>query len=805
MYYGGIATCTHRGLCIGNYGPPILAEQFEIKHSLINMMTLDQFFGLEKDNPQDHIRWFNKITSTIKYNDVLNSVIKLMLFLFSLVGAAHRWLEKEPLHSILIWEDLVSKFINEFFLPSRTTNLRNEISNFQQWFDESFHKAYDRYKDLLRAYPHHGFTELHQLDTFYNALNPADQDSLNSAVGGNLLEIRAQDVLTIIKNKSKVCNSRNKSIVSQVKSSDANSSSFEIAKLTHAVNQQTSDVTTAMTAILKQFQATPPPASVKAIEEIYVTCGGAHLYYQCLAAGGNTFSEHQDNIQGYVASAALITIREDERVEETLTDQDLVEYTIKVPPPLVQKPKPHSQRNFVLHQRDPLHPNVPYPSRMLKEPGKFLIPCGFSELKCKALADLGSSINLMQLSVWKKLGLPELISTRMTLKPTNRAIFTPAEIAGDVFVPIGKFTFPADFVTVDYESDPRVPLILGRHFLRIARALIDVHEEEMILRDGDERLPLNMRHDTLSYSKQRKKESINIINIYVDSSEDFLKNLFSTNHQSGNPTFSPHPNLDSPEVKDDVFDPKGGNVLPEKLLDLDSTKVLHPPHHINQLSGSTTSSSSPNNLLEEFADKLALITFPPRNGDLPFDIESNLKDIEYLLHRDPIKDIYSILEYSIDEDNLVDLNDNLVDTMPEMFNDEHARDYSSPPLYDEYDDDLYEVESDTKYVYDDPFDSKGEKIKESKLLIDKLDIPSDFLPSSEYDSFPFEDFSKVDALPSTNNEENVFNPGILIRENLFEVITRVAPDKNVKKLAISHASLILEDFDPPLYELSFFK
>nr|GFB19362.1 reverse transcriptase domain-containing protein [Tanacetum cinerariifolium] len=139
------------------------------------------------------------------------------------------------------------------------------------------------YKDLLRACPHHGFTEFHQLDTFYNALNPADQDSLNAAAGGNLLERRTQDVLTIIKNKSK----------------------FQIAKLTHAFNQQTSAVTTAMTAILKQFQATLPPASIKAIEEIYVTCGGAHPYYQCLAADGNTFSELRDNIQGYVSSAAV--------------------------------------------------------------------------------------------------------------------------------------------------------------------------------------------------------------------------------------------------------------------------------------------------------------------------------------------------------------------------------------------------------------------------------------------------------------------------------------------------------------------
>nr|GEV83249.1 reverse transcriptase domain-containing protein [Tanacetum cinerariifolium] len=241
--------------------PSILAEQFELKHNLINMMTTDQFFGLEKDNPHDHIRWFNKITLTINYKDAPNSAIKLMLFPFSLAGAA-----------------------------CQTTNIRNEILNFQQRFDESFREEWDRYKDLLYACPHHGFTELHQLDTFYNALNPADQDSLNAVAGGNLLERRTQDVLTIIENKSKVRNSRNKLVVSQVKSCDVNSnSSSEAAKLTHAVNQQTSVVTTAMMAILKQFQATPPPASVKSVEETCVTYGGAHPYYQCLTVDGNTF------------------------------------------------------------------------------------------------------------------------------------------------------------------------------------------------------------------------------------------------------------------------------------------------------------------------------------------------------------------------------------------------------------------------------------------------------------------------------------------------------------------------------------
>nr|GEW69535.1 RNA-directed DNA polymerase, eukaryota [Tanacetum cinerariifolium] len=160
----------------------------------------------------------------------------------------------------------------------------------------------------------------------------------------------------------------------------------------------------------------------------------------------------------------------------------------------------------------------------------------------------------------------------------------------------------------------------------------------------------------------------------------------------------------------------------------------------------------------------------------------------------------SSLKDSIDQSNLANPADNFVDSMPEMFTDEHAPDYSSYPIFDKYDDDLFEVESDTKNVYDDPFDSKGEKIKESKL--DELDLPRDFLLPSEYDSFNSKDFCRVDSKPSTNNEDKEFNPCILSQENPFEIITRVVQDK---KLAISNASLVLEDFDPPLYEPLFFK
>nr|GEW87979.1 reverse transcriptase domain-containing protein [Tanacetum cinerariifolium] len=748
--------------------PPILAEQFELKHSLINTMISEQFFGLEKDNPHDHIRC-----------------------------------------------------------------LRNGISNFEQKFGESFHEAWDRYKDLLRACPHHGFTEIHQLNTFYNALNHTDQDSLNAAAGGNLLERSTQDVLMIIENKS---------------------------KLTHAVNEQTSAVTTTMTAMLKKFHATQPPAPVKAVKETCVTCRGAHPYYQCLATGGKTFPEFRDNIQEYVSAAAAnynqgsgslpsntianpkgklkaITTRSgividgptvptpptsinsevDERVEETFTDPNLAECTIKVPAPRVPKSKPPTQKEFVVHQRDPLHLNIPYPSRMLKQkqqekdevqiqnfwqmfkqlhvnitladalilmpkyqkmlkalmsnkaklqelantplnencsavilkklpeklgdPGKFLIPYGFSELKCKALADLGASINLIPLFVWKKLGLPELISTHMTLELANRAICTPTEISRDVFVPVGKFTFPADFVIVDYESDPRVPLILGRPFLRTARALIDVNGEELILRDGDKRLTLNMKHDTASYSNHPQRESANLINSFNVSSEHFLKVLVS-NQQSGNPALSLYQEFTSPKVTHKIHDSKGCNFLSEILPDIDAFNDIHPNFDDDPLSGSTTYSA--NSLLQEFTNELALITYPSDYDDnLQFDIESDLKEIEFILYQG--KDS-SFKDSSIQTD-LANHDDYFVDPIPEMFTKEHAPDYSSP--------------------------------------------------------LKFDDFSGVDNLPSPDNEDKVFNPGILIHEKSVTTITcRVAQEK---KLAISYASLVFKDFKPPFYAPWFFK
>nr|GFB90574.1 reverse transcriptase domain-containing protein [Tanacetum cinerariifolium] len=128
--------------------PPINANNFELKQTLINLVQSNQFTG--RQDPHNHLRFFNKVTSTFRHPKVPNTTVKLLLFLFSLEKEARIWLDKEPPRSILTWEDLVSKFINQFFPPSKTTYLRNEITNFLQKSNETFNEAWERFKDLLR-------------------------------------------------------------------------------------------------------------------------------------------------------------------------------------------------------------------------------------------------------------------------------------------------------------------------------------------------------------------------------------------------------------------------------------------------------------------------------------------------------------------------------------------------------------------------------------------------------------------------------------------------------------------------------
>nr|GEW98592.1 reverse transcriptase domain-containing protein [Tanacetum cinerariifolium]GEW98758.1 reverse transcriptase domain-containing protein [Tanacetum cinerariifolium] len=283
--------------------------------------------------------------------------------------------------------ELKHGLINLFFPPSKTTNLRNKITRFQQRFDESFYEAWDRFNDLLRACPHHGFSELHQLDTFYNALNVNDQDSLKSATGGNFLDKMPRECLKIIESKSKVRQSRAKAVIAKVSTSSS----------TPAVSSKVFELKDMVRALLldKKNQSSAPAQSstlapVKAVEPNCVTC--------------------------------------------------------------------------------------------------------------------------------------------------DRSVFKPIGIAKDVSVKVRVFYFPVDFVVVDFEPDPRVPLILERCFLKTDRALIDVHEGELTLRIRNEAITYSL-DQTSRYSANYNQMTANKIDVICEEySQEVLG--FSNTTASGNLT--PH-------------------------------------------------------------------------------------------------------------------------------------------------------------------------------------------------------------------------------------------------------------------------
>nr|GEY71788.1 reverse transcriptase domain-containing protein [Tanacetum cinerariifolium] len=537
--------------------PPINANNFELKKTLINLVQSNQFTG--RQDPHNHLHFFNKVTSTFRHPEVPNTTVKLLLFPFSLEGEARIWLDKEPPRPILKWEDLVSK-----------------------------------------QCPHHAFSELHQLDTFYNDLYPNDQDALDSAAGGNFLDMIPRECLSIIESKSKVRYSRSRVTDSRVNtnaplsSSSSHSNSFDLQQIAASLEDKLDIRMNRFEKSLKDMKDSliTPIAPIKAVEEVRVTCGANHSYNQCLLKRGNDFPVFHDNIQQFHTTAAVGNFIQNRHqnvsnqmreAKAIMTKSGMSYKEPPIPPPSVEQQEPTEvTKDTELPSTEDIQPpsvqvqvqeeepidkpfivipkakaNLPYPSRLAKEkirkkddilaakfmeifrdlhfelsfvdalvhmpkfvpmfkkllnnknklieltktplnencfaivlkklpeklgdPGRFLIPYDFLEFdNCLALVDLGASINLMSLSIWKKLKLPTLNDTKMVLELADRTISKPTGVAENVFVKVGKFYFPADFVVLDFIADPRVLLILGRPFLSTAHALIDVYEGVII-------------------------------------------------------------------------------------------------------------------------------------------------------------------------------------------------------------------------------------------------------------------------------------------------------------------------------------
>nr|GEV15567.1 reverse transcriptase domain-containing protein [Tanacetum cinerariifolium] len=588
-------------------------------------------------------------------------------------------------------------------------------------------EAWDRFKELLRACPHHGFSELTQIDTFYNGLTEQDQDSLNATSGGNLLNKTTREALQIIENKSKVHYSRSKSNVARV-----NTNSRDVVSKTDDRIEKLADQISNLVEIVNKQVIAP----AKAVEKTCVTCRGTHAYYECIATDsnpssvyaatgsynqvsppnrashqipplrfalvqnnpnrfnqgqgnffnqannfnqgnnfrGNNFQNNQgyraqmNNVpnfqnQGYQNQPFLVPnnqiplsvpnefssyIKSNERAIKSMQNQINVlrgdfskqEENLRknlnddmrnilssffqnqpsssgtLPSNTIPNPKDEQNTEEILDKehsnssgstaqvQPPVEPILISKPDVPRTQSKPTIPYLSRMEVCHALADLGASINLMPLSIWKKLSLPELTPTRMTLELADRSITHPKGVAEDVFVKVGKFHFPTNFGVVDFEADPRVPLILERSFLRTGRTLIDVYGEEITLRVNDESITFNL-NQTMRYSLIYDDTSVNRVDVIDIACEEFVQDVLDFQYnikssspilvsesnsskmpivKSSSPTFTPFGESDfflkeindflnddsiPTGIENSVYDLKGDILFHEKLLNED--------------------------------------------------------------------------------------------------------------------------------------------------------------------------------------------------------------------------------------------
>nr|GEV54001.1 DNA-directed DNA polymerase [Tanacetum cinerariifolium] len=455
--------------------PEITANNFQLKHGLINLVQNKQIFKHDKEDPHAHIRYLNKITSTMR--------------------------------------------VPNFFPPSKTTNLHNEITRFQQRFDESFYEAWDRFIDLLRACPHHGFSELHQLDTFYNALN----------------------------SKSKVHQSRAKAVVVKVSTSSSTPAiSYEVDELKDMVRASLLD---------KKNQSSAPalsstPAPVKAVEPNCVTCGGSGTL------PSNTITNPKEDLKGITTRSGVAyqgsTISTPSKVVKQGTDvtKDQVQTPISQSTAPIQPPVAQSETQTAVFE-------------------PVVAPVSASMPNVKSSITYPSRRNNER----RPLSLPELTPTCMTLELVDRSVSKPIGITKDVSFKVGMFHFPADFVVVDFNPDLRVPLILGRCFLKTGRALIDVHKGELTILIGNEAITYNL-DQTVKYSAKYNQITANKIDVIeIACEDDFI--LF----EEADALLGLEDDSNSPKINPFYYDPERDILLLKAILNTKTVKssIDEPP------------------------------------------------------------------------------------------------------------------------------------------------------------------------------------------------------------------------------------
>nr|GEU68325.1 reverse transcriptase domain-containing protein [Tanacetum cinerariifolium] len=688
----------------------ILAENFEIKTNLLQLVQANKFHSFERDNPHTHISNFKRVTATLKYRDVPNDAIKLMLFPYSLEGAARIWYEKEPPNSILTWDDLLAdqisnlvKIVNKKVVAPAKAVEKTCVTcgGAHAYYDciatdsnqPSVYAATGSYNQLSppnrasHQIPPPGFSlgnNFNSGNNFQN--NQGYRAQMNSAL--NFQNQGFQNQPFSVPNNPISPSVPNK-FSSYIKSNEIMIKSMQnlINVLRVDFNKQEEnlrrDLNNDMRSILRSFfQNQPSTSGTLPSNTVPNTKGEMKAVTTRIGLA----------YEGPSIPANSPLEKVDEQNTQEILDKDHSNSsgsTAQVQPPVVPILIP--EPDALSTQTKPI---IPYLSRLndqklrdkaTNQMEKFFqifhdlhFDISFADaplLMPKFASTIKSLLaNKNKLSELAKVLLNENCSAMLLKKLLEKlgdlysSITRPKGVVDDVFVKVGKFHFLTDFIVVDFKADQRVPLILGRSFLRTGLALIDVYGEEITHRVNDESITFNL-NQTMRYSLTYDDTSMNRVDVNDIACEDFVQDVldFLYNSKSSSPTLvsdasvferdsckGPIVKSSSPtltplgesdffleEIKDflnddsiptgiknSVYDPDGDILFLEKLLNEDPFQL--PPMDLKLAEESKVKYSVKEPLeleLKELPSHLEY-AFLEDSNKLPVIIAKNLKDVE---------------------------------------------------------------------------------------------------------------------------------------------------------------------------------
>nr|GEV51321.1 reverse transcriptase domain-containing protein [Tanacetum cinerariifolium] len=601
----------------------IQATKFGLKNDMIQQVQNScQFHCLPGDDANKHLDKFFHVTQSIKVNGVTDDALRLYLFPHSLTHHATAWFDRLPRNSINTFEQMAKMFLEKYFPPSMVTKLRNEITNFHQ---HTFYNGLTlRYRDTINAavggtfmkrLPEECYDLIENMIAHHNDWDTSAQRSESSSyiTSSSDTEIAALKAKMgeINKNLMRVLqvNQQVKAVTPNCETCGGPHSFFDCpvtvgntqnAYAAGAYQGPTIPTTSSSPVVERETEATK--------DTMHTTNNGSTEDIQPPVVPTESLLLNSEPVTSPIIEPVASPVRaprpnqrplipypsrlQDQMLRDKANDQrekffqifkDL-NFNISFVDALILMPKFGQFIKSLLSNKDKLCELARTPlnkhcsavllkklPKKLGDPDKFLIPCDFpKKAECLALADLGASINIMRFSMWNKLSLPDLSPTYLTLELADRSISCLVGVPEDVFVKVGTFHFLVDFVVVDFDADPRVPLILERYFLKIRKALIDVFEGELTLRVGKEAITFNL-DQTSRYSANYNDMTINRIDVIDMACEEYSQEVlgFSDVIVKVDAFLALEDDPTSPEVNQSYLDSEGDILLLEAFLNDD--------------------------------------------------------------------------------------------------------------------------------------------------------------------------------------------------------------------------------------------